>query len=306
MPNSNYIQNPDHLNRARGYHVAALALFDKGFTTETARKDAIDYLNRAYDVLVKEGINFALWSKRTRGENSWIWDNETAKNLDHKHNVPDLHVWSPKHAELYAAYPAQVKLANVLRADRDAIKAAPLIAKPKSKTRALAEARNAVAKTCQICGRPILAERGKIAHHGYQRPGDGWQTASCYGAMHLPFEVSRSTLDLYIKQMEIQLAGHQSHLRGIDEEVVAIRLTYFTGKYNGAQRVYNTFFVTRENFKDTRAEHARMAYSHSAIPATFDEAKAREMKSIQTKIAETKAYIKMQQARYDSWKAVAL
>jgi hypothetical protein len=305
MPNNNYIQNPDHLNRARGYHVAALALFDKGFTTETARKDAIDYLNRAYDVLVKEGIHYALWSQRTRGENSWIWDNDVAKYLDHRHNVPDLHVWAPKHAELYAAFPAQVKLANVLRADRDAIKAAPLIAKPKSKTRALAEARNAVAKTCQICGRPILAERGNIAHHGYQRPGDGWQTASCYGAMKLPFEISRDALGAYIQIVEEQLEDQKIRLHRVSNEEISIRLSYFTGKYNGAERVYASFYATRENYKDMRAEHAKKAYSHSAIPGTFDEVKAREMKSIQTNIAEIKSYIEMQTARYDAWKAVA-
>lgn len=46
--------------------------------------------------------------------------------------------------------------------------------------------------TCQICGRVILARTGLIAHHGYQRPdrGSGWQTASCMGARHLPYEQS--------------------------------------------------------------------------------------------------------------------
>lgn len=42
--------------------------------------------------------------------------------------------------------------------------------------------------TCQVCGRNIKANSGVIAHHGYKRPGDGWQTASCYGARHLPYE----------------------------------------------------------------------------------------------------------------------
>lgn len=44
--------------------------------------------------------------------------------------------------------------------------------------------------TCQICARPILANTGLIAHHGYQRPGGGWQTKSCAGARHLPYEES--------------------------------------------------------------------------------------------------------------------
>lgn len=44
--------------------------------------------------------------------------------------------------------------------------------------------------TCQICARPIEANTGVIAHHGYKRPGNGWQTASCFGARRLPYEVS--------------------------------------------------------------------------------------------------------------------
>jgi hypothetical protein len=44
--------------------------------------------------------------------------------------------------------------------------------------------------TCQICGRPVKSGKGVIAHHGYKRPGNGWQTASCYGARKAPYEVS--------------------------------------------------------------------------------------------------------------------
>lgn len=43
---------------------------------------------------------------------------------------------------------------------------------------------------CQICGRAIKANTGLIAHHGYTRPGDGYQTRSCEGARRLPYEVS--------------------------------------------------------------------------------------------------------------------
>jgi len=48
--------------------------------------------------------------------------------------------------------------------------------------------------TCQICGRAILAKTGRIAHHGYKRPGNGWQTSSCYGARHRPYEVARDAI----------------------------------------------------------------------------------------------------------------
>jgi hypothetical protein len=304
MPNTDYIQNPEHIVRAKTYQTRAMAMFDAGFTSEAARKDAIDFLNRAYDILVKEGINYALWSQRTRGETSWIWDNETAENLYVKHNVPDLHVWAPKHAALYAAYPAQVKFASVLRADRDAIKAVALVARPKSKTRELAEARNAVAKTCQICGRPILAETGKIAHHGYQRPGHGWQTASCYGARQLPFEISRGALGTYIKLIQGQLEALEIKLGEVKGEHRAIQVNYNTGRYNGRFPITGTFYATRDTYIASRDEHRKLAYHWSSIAEKFDDVKDAEVRSIERQIRETKRYILEQQARYDAWKAV--
>ncbi len=54
--------------------------------------------------------------------------------------------------------------------------------------------------TCQICGRAILAKRGLIAHHGYQRPGHGWQTSSCFGARWKPYEVACDAIDHAIAQ----------------------------------------------------------------------------------------------------------
>jgi hypothetical protein len=47
---------------------------------------------------------------------------------------------------------------------------------------------------CQICARAIKAKNGFIAHHGYKRPGHGWQTASCMGARYAPYEVSRDRI----------------------------------------------------------------------------------------------------------------
>lgn len=47
---------------------------------------------------------------------------------------------------------------------------------------------NMLPTSCQICGRTIKAKQGLIAHHGYTRPGMGFQTPSCYGARRLPYE----------------------------------------------------------------------------------------------------------------------
>jgi len=55
---------------------------------------------------------------------------------------------------------------------------------------------------CQICGREIKANTGVIAHHGYERPGDGWQTSSCLGARYKPYEESRDRIPFVIERFK--------------------------------------------------------------------------------------------------------
>lgn len=66
---------------------------------------------------------------------------------------------------------------------------------------------NKVVKTCPVCFRPIAVLRGTMAHHGYQRPGQGWQTASCPGIRFKPLEVSSEGLEWLIATLRERLAG---------------------------------------------------------------------------------------------------
>lgn len=53
--------------------------------------------------------------------------------------------------------------------------------------------------TCQICAREIKAKNGLIAHHGYQRPYQShYQTSSCFGARHVPYEIGHDAIDAYL------------------------------------------------------------------------------------------------------------
>jgi hypothetical protein len=51
-----------------------------------------------------------------------------------------------------------------------------------------------VVKTCPCCFRAIAVQGHVMAHHGYQRPGGGLQTSSCYGIRFRPLEVSNEGL----------------------------------------------------------------------------------------------------------------
>ncbi len=75
--------------------------------------------------------------------------------------------------------------------------------------------------TCQICEREIQANnaKGLIAHHGYQRPdrGSGWQTASCWGARHLPYEVSCDQIQPCIDHIVSYIENHKKQLKELME-----------------------------------------------------------------------------------------
>jgi len=75
--------------------------------------------------------------------------------------------------------------------------------------------KSAKAMTCQCCGRQIFAQAGSIAHHGYERPGYGWQTASCMGAKYPPLQVDRARLaDLIValKQMIVDAEADRAKI----------------------------------------------------------------------------------------------
>jgi hypothetical protein len=94
--------------------------------------------------------------------------------------------------------------------------------------------KTALAKTCQCCGRQIFAETGLIAHHGYQRPGWGYQTPSCMGAKHLPFEVDREQLGKMIRMMVRHRADFATHRAQVEAEKLPLPYAYNVrkaGKY---------------------------------------------------------------------------
>jgi hypothetical protein len=89
--------------------------------------------------------------------------------------------------------------------------------------------------TCQICERQIGHKAGKIAHHGYTRPwhGSGVQTASCYGARELCFEMSREVLGTYIASLVGQLEAAKVRQIEVERPEFSEKLSRFnrnTGK----------------------------------------------------------------------------
>jgi hypothetical protein len=75
---------------------------------------------------------------------------------------------------------------------------------------------------CQCCGGRWAVTGGKVAHHGYQRPGGGWQTASCMGARYQPLSEDNKRLLTLIATLEDELVRLHKFK---DTLVVATKLT---------------------------------------------------------------------------------
>ncbi|GAA5666001.1 hypothetical protein Brsp07_04510 [Brucella sp. NBRC 14130] len=76
---------------------------------------------------------------------------------------------------------------------------------------------NKIVKTCPCCFRQIAVTNGTMAHHGYQRPGYGWQTASCPGVRFKPLEISNEGLLWMIETTKTSLAKDRAALADSDK-----------------------------------------------------------------------------------------
>lgn len=128
------------------YLLNANNAYQKGFTSIAAKKRAIEYVRRAYDVLGgtfdKYGIMDILLRAKQYGHE---FDNHEAMYW----GVPDLHHWKAKHDAMFTEFfPDHVAHIHDLIVLRIAIKEAPIVATPKSE----------VAKRVQIIQRSIRDE----------------------------------------------------------------------------------------------------------------------------------------------------
>jgi hypothetical protein len=154
-------------------------------------------------------------------------------------------------------------------------------------------------KTCQICGRSIFAETGTIAHHGYERPFEGWQTASCNGAKRLPFEVSCEALKDHMAHFDAFTADIEAGLAEVVAERAPAIFSYKVGIYRHDKRQV-TIELTRESFDAIKAEHAKEMRQHSVYD--FDSAKQRHIDRIERDLSQRRLYSVQQHQRLDGWK----
>ena len=153
---------------------------------------------------------------------------------------------------------------------------------------------------CQVCARAIKDKVGVIAHHGYQRPGHGYQTRSCFGAQHVSYEAGHDALDTWIAHLTAELPVREERLaQWLANPPAELDVRYQKDAY-GRFRNPNPVMKPRpDDFSTAKESYA------ACIPSSYDHAfwtVARAQKKVLRDIRETLDYAS---ARRAAWVAPA-
>lgn len=156
-------------------------------------------------------------------------------------------------------------------------------------------------RTCQCCGRMIMANTGVIAHHGFTRP-QGWQqqVGTCWGARCQPFEVSRDVLGEVIVSIAAKLDRAMKARDALQNETAPVPFRYTTRTRGFAsERVARHVDVTRETFDDVREAYRDEMRTYSAY--SFDTMLARELERANREIQQINVVLTEQHTRFTGW-----
>ncbi len=288
-------------DRHQGYLASAIEKLEAGVAAQFIRnidfKDAKESLNRVIDKAIEHYDAEHREAHRAMG----VWPHMIMGASNVKAGIRDAEKnGMTGRGELLKAMLPLIALAEAAK---------PFVKKRNEQPKVMSAkeiAEDAKKMTCQCCNRRIFAETGMIAHHGYERPGQGWQTASCYGARHLPFEVDRAVLGDLIKHME-QSKARKEEIQALikaEELPVAVTLVDYSKPHDNrtGERPSAVCEVTRKDFvafikvlEETKNTHRTELY-------VFDTIKADDMRDRAAKIKNLADEIKAQKARYDGWK----
>ena len=186
---------------------------DQGSIRNVAFKDALqilsDALGRAWTQHVMDPHFFGgAWTQHTDA----VSQLENSLNLDGLHHVARasrLLTETAAQGEVVQAMRAVVNEALPLAQAMAVLRAKVVKGRAPSAGPAARRNPDKLVQTCPCCFRLIAVVGEHMAHHGYKRPGLGFQTASCHGTRFAPLEVSSAGLVWLIGALQAQLASLQ-------------------------------------------------------------------------------------------------
>lgn len=198
-------------------YVKALRYIDTGLRRSEIRniawKESKDALNRfvdnAWEKLIDEPY---FWGKRAQSEDLYQfgWD----VRVSGLHGVTAAKKRADKTKLEGPAVDAARNLLNELQPLTNAVNSlkAHIVKGREPNPDPKPENPNKVVRTCACCFRPIAIQSNRMVHHGYERPWEGMQTASCMGIRYKPLERSDEGLRAAITGMENHITRRENDL----------------------------------------------------------------------------------------------
>jgi len=151
--------------------------------------------------------------------------------------------------------------------------------------------------TCQICGGKYLAPRGKMAHHGYRRPGSGQIEETCFGSTYPPFEVSSDRLGEWIEMLKRYLNTAKIDLADKSKRNAVLQLSGYT--LNGV--LPSMFaYVTPDNF-DQEFNRLTAEGARNLNATSYKQLQQKQIRDLKDDIKALDRDIERQTKRYDDW-----
>lgn len=121
---------------------------------------------------------------------------------------------------------------------------------------------NQIRATCSCCFRQIAVASGgrRMSHHGYTRPGLGWQTASCMGVAYPPFESSAEGTRAYRQAILNAAAGFRREAAKIREGNGPLTVHSSYGGRTTSTRTYQPGDI---NYESVRRSQVYEAEAHA-------------------------------------------
>jgi hypothetical protein len=151
--------------------------------------------------------------------------------------------------------------------------------------------------TCQLCGRLIRSKHGVIAHHGYTRPGGGWQTSSCDGTHHSPLEVSNAHLIETIADYEKLCQRQTLRIESVRNEKEPV-VIHIKPHWSENRRHPYVFSFDRSTYDEVRASSEGQLNSR----ATFEDYKDKFISVLKASLHQTKLILGELRERNTNWR----
>lgn len=124
---------------------------------------------------------------------------------------------------------------------------------------------------CQICEADQKLHDGRLVHHGYKRPGDGYIVGDCPGVHAVPYEVSCELIKTYKEGVEYHLANKEAFLAKLKAgEVTKLTELKYRGAWKKSELVEYSVGVTEAHIWNRVLSHKISEVEGAIRYAKFD------------------------------------